>query len=603
MPVEEQIADDAAPVETEYRPFRTWALQQDLISLIGSAADWRSNNPELGFNSTPESDAEEVRGQAFLREALQPDPRFRLRAITSAVLWASGLITVILNQFSPIGLPLSDIAFAVTVVGSILLIAFAFFGFPRLGPKQFLVAEQINLLFAYALISYLCSGTGGSASPTIVWFVFTSFYAAYLLPPKNAIVNVAIAILCGLSTVFMVPSAVTDSTALLLTTFTVMCVLLAGTLLRQRYIEANVDRAVNFLALADPLTGVANLRAFEQFTNQLIKSPDRPFALVMVDMNGLKGANTVFGHEVGDGMVVRLAKLMLSSSKPQDQVARIGGDEFALVIRGGGVREVQQWQEDFAEQIANHNLRVRGRLPQISAAVGSAVFPVDGRSTDELIDTADRTMYAQKDLAVSPPYEIDAPGMANAGRLLRAARFVNVPKRVFEARDMLGHAGLDWGLLGTLMLLALTLPADSINRTGDDRWRNCLRSQWLCSAPYSIKFGLKRPILTLLDMSSVPFVVVPMLATGGSDSPIQMTIMLPVAFYAQYLPAGRWSCDRRRSSSDGIAFWAGGDTSQAAESMFAAICCRRSSSSRRFLRLSSREVNNALRHRPRFGDP
>lgn len=568
----------AAPTEStstaeppEHRPFRSWALQQDLISLIGADADWRARSPDIGIESEPERNAEEVRGQRYLREALQPDPRFPVRIKTSIALWTAALLTDAFNQVGPIGISMSSGAFTVTILSVIFALIFTIIVYPRLSPRPFAVVEQLVLIGAYALIAYQCADTGGPESPYIIWYVFTVFYAAYLLPERRALLNVGISVSAGLATALMDGGQGGAYTTLWLGTFAIISILIAGTLLRQRRLEANVARAVSYLALADPLTGVANLRAFEQFAKQIESRGGSRYALAMVDMNGLKGANTVFGHETGDGMIVRLARLLLSSSDPEWQVARIGGDEFVVIVPDAGKRELEEWQLRFSSMVEQHNARIRGRLPQISVAVGIAASPDDGASVDDLLDQADHRMYDQKTPAVTPPYEIDGHSAPGGGNLLRSARFANAPKHTYTLSDILPHAAVNWTIIGLLTLATLSLDSDMIVdwlviAAGIYSFVIAGMCLWLSrSTP---NFGL----MAVSDVSTVLYSGLLLIATGYAESPIQLAVLAPVAFYAQYfaVPYARvrialvtiiWA----------IAFWAGGDISASEQTLFAVL--------------------------------
>lgn len=563
-----QPTDPAEP--QQHRPFRTWALQQDLISLIGSDADWRANSSDLGIESAPERTADEVRGQRYLRESLEPDQRFSVRTKTAIALWSAALLTDTLNQWGPTGIRMSSDAFTVTLVSVLVALVFTIIVYPRLKPRAFAIVEQSVLVFAYVLIAYQCADTGGSESPYVVWFVFTVFYAAYLLPERRAIANVVVVIGFGLSTALMEQTTGGSYTFISLFTLSVVSALLAGTLLRQRRLESNVERAIRFLALADPMTGVANLRSFEQFASEVDERGGDKFALAMVDMNGLKGANTVFGHEVGDGMVVRMAKLLLSASNPRSQVFRIGGDEFVVLIPGGK-RDLSEWQARFDELVADHNSRVRGRHPQISVSIGTAVSPDDSRDLDDLLDVADRRMYEQKSPAVQPPYELDAPTTSTAGSLLRAARFSNVPRRSIEPRDVLGHAALNWLIVASLTVMTFALDDELITR-----WAVIAVGLFgfvMCGLSLlSLRIGSRKAILALIDASTILYGGMSILATGGSESPIQLAMLIPVAFYAQYL-RGREAIVRVALIClvYTAAFWGYGGVSSAGESLYATV--------------------------------
>lgn len=577
MDADSQVNDNSAPQTSDleapgHRPFRTWALQQDMVSLLGSDADWRARTPELGIDATRESDPDDVPGQAFLKQELVPDERFPVRTKTSIALWSAALITDTLNQYGPTGIHMSTDAFRLTIVSVIVALLAAALVYPRLSARPFAVVEQGFLGLAYLLIAFQCADTGGTESPYMVWLVFTVFYAAYLLPTKRAIVNVGISIAVGISTVLMDQTIGPDSyVAMLLLTLVIVSGLLAVTVLRQRSIERNVQRAVGFLAAADPLTGVANLRAFERFVEQLTEQSKTGFALLMVDMNGLKGANTVFGHETGDGMVVRLAKLMLQASRSHDQVVRIGGDEFAVVMPHSGENEVEAWRERFEQLVNDHNVKIRGRLPQISVNTGSAFFPDAGRTADDLIDAADRQMYEQRTPAVSPPFEIDVAAPAIAGRLLRSARFANTPRRTYEPVDVLGQAAANWVVVASLTLLTIFLAGSLVNKPaaialGVFGFVNAA----LCLV--ALRVEKRKPLIGFIDLSTVLFGGMSLLATGGSESPIQLAALLPTAFYARFLHG------RDAFLHVGalvvvytVTFWGSGDVSPAGESLFATI--------------------------------
>lgn len=558
------------PDQSEHRPFRSWALQQDLISLIGSESDWRGNHAELGIDPTPERNAHEVRGQRYLRESLEPDERFSLRAKTAAVLWAAVLISDALNQLGPVESRLSAETFLLTVIADLTMLVFSATIYPRLKPRAFAIAEQSMLIAAYVLTMYQASGTGGSESPYLVGFVFTIFYSAYLLPGRRSIINIAVAIALGLSTVFMTQTAGDSYTFLVLFTLALVSALLGGTLRHQRRIETAVERATQFLALADPLTGVANLRSFEKFSSEIDERGGDKFALAMVDMNGLKGANAVFGHEVGDGMILRMAKLLLRSSNPRSQVFRIGGDEF-VVLMPGGDRDLAEWKERFDRLVVEHNARVRGRLPQISASIGTSISPLDGTDLDDLVEIADRRMFEQKSPAVQPPHELDGATSLGAGASLRLARFANVPQRTLEPQDIFGHAALNWLVVSALTLMTLTLSDDLITR-----WAVVAVGVFgllnFALVIFSLQAGSRKPVLALIDVSTILFGGLSMLATGGSESPIQLAMMLPVAFYAQYLH-GLQAIVRVALICGvySIGFWAGGDVADSGVTLYVSI--------------------------------
>jgi diguanylate cyclase (GGDEF)-like protein len=158
------------------------------------------------------------------------------------------------------------------------------------------------------------------------------------------------------------------------------------------------DRAAH-LALADALTGLPNRR---QFQSRLLASiaqfagNDSAFALMMIDLDRFKPVNDVFGHGVGDQVLVAFAKRASAVAGPGALLARFGGDEFALLV--GPVTD----QEEPA-RVARRLLAVFDRPFEVSetqvtlgASIGITLAPRDGTAPDELMRRADIALYRAK---------------------------------------------------------------------------------------------------------------------------------------------------------------------------------------------------------------
>jgi len=148
-------------------------------------------------------------------------------------------------------------------------------------------------------------------------------------------------------------------------------------------------------ALTDGLTGIANRRAFDARLDDEIQRAARfrhAMGLVLVDIDGLKRMNDTRGHVRGDVLVCAVATVLREQARGIDLVARIGGDEFAVIVpeasRAGADALVQRLaQTARACQVDGVPLRV---------SMGVAVYPDDGTTPDALIAQADRHMYADK---------------------------------------------------------------------------------------------------------------------------------------------------------------------------------------------------------------
>ena len=99
--------------------------------------------------------------------------------------------------------------------------------------------------------------------------------------------------------------------------------------------QARRTEALHRLAVTDHLTGAYNLRYFEHFTDQLLRRPPAEnfrATVLMYDIDGFKRYNDTYGHAAGDEILRQMAALMKHVTRAQDVVARIGGDEFAVLF-------------------------------------------------------------------------------------------------------------------------------------------------------------------------------------------------------------------------------------------------------------------------------
>lgn len=157
------------------------------------------------------------------------------------------------------------------------------------------------------------------------------------------------------------------------------------------------------LAISDPLTGLANYRRLLDVLDAEIQRSSRTgraFALVLLDLDGLKRINDLHGHLVGNRALCRLADVLRVHCRAVDTAARYGGDEFALVL--------PETEAAAARQVA---LRISQQLrrdiedPPLSVSVGQAAYPEVGETIDDLLQAADQELYAGKMFAASrrPP--------------------------------------------------------------------------------------------------------------------------------------------------------------------------------------------------------
>jgi len=167
-------------------------------------------------------------------------------------------------------------------------------------------------------------------------------------------------------------------------------VMLSGALLEQ----ARLFEQVRTMAVTDPLTGLANYRRLISVLEAEVdrsRRTQRPFSVVLLDMDGLKIINDQYGHLTGSRALVRIGKILRNHSRAIDTAARYGGDEFALVLPEAG--------KDISSRVVS---RIRERLsgeperPALTVSAGVAAFPEDGDTPEKLLGAADRALYAMK---------------------------------------------------------------------------------------------------------------------------------------------------------------------------------------------------------------
>lgn len=161
---------------------------------------------------------------------------------------------------------------------------------------------------------------------------------------------------------------------------------------RQKVLESQAQH--------DGLTGLANRLLLTDRYHLAVERAKRSnvaFALLMVDLNEFKTINDRHGHLMGDAVLVVMANRLLGAVRASDTVARIGGDEFVLLIESVGRREeFAQLGQKLIDTLFEPVMLPDGSKVHSGASVGMAMYPTDGEGLNDLLLVADKTMYECK---------------------------------------------------------------------------------------------------------------------------------------------------------------------------------------------------------------
>lgn len=162
----------------------------------------------------------------------------------------------------------------------------------------------------------------------------------------------------------------------------------------------HTQRELARLAMVDPLTGVANRRAFDEALDRALASARRSRAsvgLVLVDVDHFKSINDTHGHAIGDEVLREVGHRLAGFLRTTDMPARVGGEEFAVILHEplpGALREVS---ERVRKAVGGRPVRVGDRILPVTVSLGAAIWPSPGvTDKDSLYKVADQALYAAK---------------------------------------------------------------------------------------------------------------------------------------------------------------------------------------------------------------
>jgi diguanylate cyclase (GGDEF)-like protein len=261
------------------------------------------------------------------------------------------------------------------------------------------LVSHFSCALGFPITAVAVASTGGAASPAVFYLLFIVGYCAYFYRRREAVPYLFACIAVHALPLFYDPDAVREGLVaqliILGPTYLILgFLIIAG---KRRLVELREE--ARRLSLADPLTGLANRRALIDALESATaggKAEER-VGLVLVDLDGFKEANTMYGHPGGDTALIATAGALRSAARGEDVVSRLGGDEFAIVSRGLSVDDLDGLAARALAAVRAAGAQLE-EMPgyELRCSVGSALYPDDARDVDELVATADLCMRGAK---------------------------------------------------------------------------------------------------------------------------------------------------------------------------------------------------------------
>jgi len=191
----------------------------------------------------------------------------------------------------------------------------------------------------------------------------------------------------------------------------------AFAILLLRHLQVHVQKrlAIEHMALHDQLTGLHNRHALLEHLGQLLGAKGRKrtrFGLLFLDLDGFKPVNDRYGHATGDAVLKAVAGRINSCVRQEDFAARIGGDEFVVVLQDIEQHDAVMNMAQRIQSSMAQPLMIDGRQIRVGASIGMSSYPADGATADALLATADQMMYDIKRRSKAAPAASERAAMA-----------------------------------------------------------------------------------------------------------------------------------------------------------------------------------------------
>ncbi len=270
-------------------------------------------------------------------------------------------------------------------VAANLVLGWVYFGTSGTPDRRILFARVAASMLVGAGIGLAMLAHGGITAPIIAGLYLKVLFDAVVLNRRQAAETAAIAVAWWVFAVALSPADQLWAVPYQLTVFAVSFGL--GSVARRAFSDATSARLR--LAHTDSLTGLRNRPGFTQGAERAFAAArleDRPFAIIAFDLDDFKAVNDTQGHAAGDELLQQVATLTREVLPSAYSVGRLGGDEFVAALPAGSVEEAGALATALTTKLS----------PLVGASIGCAVYPDDGSTLEQLLQSADHRSYSAK---------------------------------------------------------------------------------------------------------------------------------------------------------------------------------------------------------------
>jgi len=331
----------------------------------------------------------------------------QLRGFARSVAEVEWLLLVLVMLYLFVTRP--ELARQETIIGSLIIFAILILTFrltPRLRERA-LFKITLETLVMVAFLTTILSQSGGETSPLVSLYLLPIITSALALGKRSTILMVILVCVCYFMLAVLREGVVALSPALASQAAGVLAPFLLVAFLTTMLADniQSAKRRIRSLSDRDELTNIYNIRAFMRLAEaEHTRSArmERPYSILMVDVDDLKRINDSFGHEAGNRALKLVGEALLRITRTEDVAARFGGDEFILSLPNTD-REVAG---EVAQRVRNivyaSTLEVDVEMVRVNVSVGAASYPIEGENLEAVMRAADRARYKDKEMRKVP---------------------------------------------------------------------------------------------------------------------------------------------------------------------------------------------------------